>query len=242
MLKDLIRKDKQFIFNFAAVIGVGLTMATTIKATTKACKLVDDKMSTKEKIKKTWKFYIPPTMVAATTMLCIIYSDTVAVNQKMSLLSALIATQNKYRDLRQGVDEVCDPETREEILKRTVREKVPKELYIERTEEKIFWEEYSCKFFTSTIDNVLKAEYLFNKQLSVTGMCSLNEFYDMLGIKKTEAGEYLGWSVYDGYYGVDSTKPWVDFEHRKMIDDDGCEYYYLSYSNQPEINYDMLSR
>ena len=240
MLEKYIRKDKQFLLSFAAVVGVGLTMVTAIKDTTKACKLIDESMSTKEKIKKTWKCYIPSGMVAASTMLCIIYSDYTSMNQKITLLNALMAAQNNYKNLREGVD-ALDSETRESILKKTVRQNVPKDIYIERTGEKIFYEEYTCKFFTSTIDSVLKAEYLFNKQLSIVGQATLNDFYGFLGISKTEAGEYLGWSVYDGYYGASTTSPWVDFEHSKMEDDDGCEYYYLNYSNQPIVNYDMFS-
>jgi hypothetical protein len=240
MFKHLIRNDKQFILSFAAVMGVGLTMISAIKDTTKACKLIDDDMTLEEKIKKTWKCYIPSSVVAASTMLCIMYSDHVSMNQKISMLNALMAVQNNYTNLRQSVDEVCDSETREQILKNTIKKKVPKELYIERTGEKIFYEEYTCKFFTSTIDNVLNAEYLFNKQLSIVGFASLNELYELLGISKTEAGEYLGWAIYEGYFGANATNPWVDFEHEKMEDDDGIEYYHLSYSNQPEVNYDMF--
>lgn len=240
MLKHLIRKDKQFILSFTAVVGVGLTMISTIKDTTKACKLIDDNMSLEEKIKKTWRCYIPSSIIAASTMLCIIYSDHVSMNQKISMLNALMAVQNNYTNLRQSVDKVCDSETKEQILKNTVKQKVPKKLYIERTGEKTFWEEYSGRFFNSTIENVLKAEYLFNKQLSITGFASLNDFYNLLGINTTDEGEYLGWAVYEGYFGCEATNPWVDFEHSKMEDDDGCEYYYLSYSNQPEVNYDMF--
>lgn len=236
----LIRKDNQFILNFASVIGVGLTMFTAIKDTKKACKLVTDDMTKLEKFKKTWKCYIPSGVIATSTILCIIYSDKVSMNEKIALLNTLTSVQNKYRDLRTAVDETCDPETKDDILKKTVKNRVPRELYIERTEEKIFYEEYRGKHFTSTIDNVLKAEYMFNKQLSIVGYASLNEFYDFLGIKKTTEGEYLGWSVYDGYFGAASVNPWVDFEHSKMEDDTGIEYFHIQYSNQPDVNYDIF--
>jgi hypothetical protein len=236
----MIRKDKQFLLNFASVMGVGLTMASAIRDTTKACKLIDDDMTLSEKIKKTWKCYIPSSLIATSTILCIIYSDKVSMNEKIALLNTLTTVQDHYRTLRESVDDTCNAETKEEVMKNTVKSKVPKDLYIERTGEKIFYEEYTCNFFSSTIDKVLKAEYLFNKQLSVVGHASLNEFYRLLGIPGIEAGEYLGWSVYDGYYATTSN-PWVDFEHSKMEDDDGCEYYYLNYSNQPSINYDMFS-
>ena len=169
MLNKFIRKDKQFILNFTSVIGVGLTMALAIRDTTKAVKLIDDDMNLQTKIKKTWKCYIPSSMMAASTMLCIMYSDYTTMNQKISLLNALISTQGNYKSLKNSVDQTCDKETREEILKNKIKSKIPKDIYIERTEEKIFYEDYTNKFFTSTIDNVLKAEYLFNKQLAVIG-------------------------------------------------------------------------
>lgn len=235
MLSKYIRKDKQFMLNFTAVIGVGLTMLTTVRATTKACKLINEDMTTQEKIKKTWRCYIPPSLIASSTMLCIMYSDHTTMNQKISLLNALVAVQDKHKTLKNSVNHVCNNQTKEDIVKQTIRDKVPKDVYLERTDDKIFYEEYTCKFFTSPIDNVLKAEYLFNKQLSIIGHATLNDFYELLGISKTEAGEFIGWSVYDGYFGANPVNPWVDFDHSKMEDDDGCEYYYLNYANQPEV-------
>ena len=82
MLTKFIRKDKQFALNFAAVLGVGLTLASAIRDTTKACKLTTDDMTTTEKIKKTWKCYIPSGIIATSTILCIIYSDQVTMNEK----------------------------------------------------------------------------------------------------------------------------------------------------------------
>lgn len=240
MLNKLIRKDKQFLLNFASVVGVGLTMFTAIKGTKEACRLTEDNMTTKEKIKKTWKCYIPSGVVATSTMLCIIYSDKVSMNEKIALLNTLTTIQGNYKTLRESVNDIQDTETKDEILKKTVKSKVPKDVYIERTGEKIFYEEYTAKFFTSTIDNVLKAEYMFNKQLSIVGYATLNDFYMFLGISKTEDGEFLGWSVYDGYYATSEGNPWVDFEHSKMEDDDGVEYHYINYSNQPIVNYDMF--
>ena len=118
MLSKFIRKDKQFVLNFAAVLGVGLTLVSAIRDTTKACKLTTEDMTTEEKIKKTWKCYIPSGVIATSTILCIIYSDQVTMNEKRSLLNALISVQGNYNKLKNSVDEVCDDQTKEEILKR----------------------------------------------------------------------------------------------------------------------------
>lgn len=240
MIKKYIRKDKQFIFNFAAVVGVGLTMVSAIRDTTKACKLINDDMTLTQKIKKTWKCYIPSGLIMTSTILCIIYSDKVSMNEKIALINALSSVQDNYRNIKHAVDETCDPETRESIIKKTIREKVPKDIYMERTGEKIFYEDYRGKHFSSTIDSVLKAEYLFNKQLSIVGYASLNDFYKLLGLPETDEGKYLGWGVKDCYSSADSVNPWVDFIHEKMEDDDGVEYFHLDYSNEPYTNYDMF--
>lgn len=229
----MIRKDKQFILNFLSVIGVGITMATTIKDTTKACKLVDEDMTLREKIKRTWKCYIPSCIIATSTILCIIYSDKVTMNEKIALFNALSTAQNNYKNIRENINEVCDEQTKKEINKNLIKDKVPKDLYIDRTGEKIFYEEYRGQFFSSTIDNVLKAEYKFNKHLSIIGKASLNDFYKYLGLSDIDSGDRLGWTIDYGYTGINETNPWVDFEHSKMEDDDGCEYYYLNYSNHP---------
>lgn len=235
-----MRKDKSLLINSLSILGVGLTMISTIRDTTKACKLVDDKMTFNTKVKKTWKCYIPSGMIAASTILCIVYSDHVSQKEKASLLAALMATHNNYKTLRKSVDDACDDELKVKINNNVVMNKIPKELYLERTEEKIFYEEYSGEFFKSTIDNVLKAEYAFNKQLTIVGVASVNDFYSFLGLGKTSQGDHLGWSVYEGFYGLTTVNPWVDFTHDKMVSDDGLEYYFLGYNNQPEINYDMF--
>ena len=238
--KILRRKDKQFIFNFAAILGVACTMYSTIKDTKKALQLIDDDMTAEEKIKNTWKCYIPSGLIATSTVMCIVYSDYVSMNEKMSILNALISSQNNYKILKTSIDETCDSQTKEEIMKKNIRCNIPKDIYLERTEEKIFYEEYRGTFFKSTIDNILKAEYMFNKQLAIVGYASLNDLYKYIGIPETNSGNYLGWSVYDGYYGEMTINPWTDFTHQKMEDDSGIEYFYLGYSNQPDVNYDIF--
>lgn len=242
MLSKFIRKDKQFIFNFAAVLGVGFTMVSTIRDTTRACKLTNDKMTLEEKIKKTWKCYIPSTTIAISTITCILYSDYLSQQKKLSLLSALMSIQSNYKNLRESVDEVCDEDTKDKLRNKIVKSKIDKETFKERTGTKLFYEEYSGRFIEKSIDQIIEAEAALNKQIFRTGLASLNDFYEYLGIEGTNEGEYLGWAseVDSGYFGSQTTSPLVDFIHSKMIDDDGIEYYFIGFTNQPEINYDIF--
>ncbi len=60
------------------------------------------------------------------------------MNEKIALLNTITTVQDNYRNLKTSVNETCDPEMREEIIKKTIKKKVPKDLYLKRTGEKVF--------------------------------------------------------------------------------------------------------
>ena len=224
----LHRKDKSFWLNCSSVLGVALTMYSSIKDTQKACKLVNDDMSKTEKVKKTLACYVPSSLIATGTIVSIIYSDYVSFNEKISIINAIAIINHNYKLNN------CGPDDREHMLKKEIKDKIPKDIYLDRTDNKLFYDEYRGKFFTSTIDNILKSEYLFNRQLSILGHAKLNDFYKLLGITKIDCGDYLGWVVDGPYPKFSFETPWVDFVHER-IEEDECEYYHLTYANQPEV-------
>lgn len=232
MISKFIRKDKQFILNLIAMTGVVTTAVSAIIATKKAYNIPKDKEAD-------IKYFIPTGLIIGATMLCIISSDYISESQKASLMTALMASHGHYKNLRESVDKLED-DVKVDILKRAANRNIPKDIILERTEDKIFYEEYSGKFFVATMEEVLKAECDFNRQLTILGMASLNELYEYFGLPETQEGNYLGWAVSDGYFGAEAQSPWVDFMHSKMIDDSGMEYYFVQFVNQPDVNYDLF--
>ena len=60
---------------------------------------------------------------------------------------------------------------------------------------------------------------------------ALNEFYEFLGLEKTDYGELLGWAPLDeGMY-------WIEFNHRKLIMEDGLQCYILEMPFDPREEY-----
>ena len=218
--------------NTLSIVGVGLTMTLTIKDTTKAQKIVRKDMTTKEKIQKTWKCYIPSGLTAIGTIGCIIYSDRLRENEKATLLALIATMKSNYNMVMNSIDKNCTPEDQEKILKDIIRQDVPKDVYIERTDDKTFYDEYSDRCFLSTVESVLKAEYMFNRQLSIVGKAPINDFYNYLGIEGVQDGDLVGWVIDDNKVGV-TANPWVDFKHETIIADDEFEYYLISYDRQP---------
>ena len=80
----------------------------------------------------------------------------------------------------------------------------------------MFFDEYSGRFFESTIEQVVIAEYSLNRNFTQRGYAYLNEFYEFLGLEKTDFGQTVGWVIEDEIY-------WIDFNHR-MAKTDAMEY------------------
>ena len=80
----------------------------------------------------------------------------------------------------------------------------------------VFFDEYSGRFFESTIEQVVIAEYSLNRNFTQRGYAYLNEFYEFLGLEKTDFGQTVGWVIEDEIY-------WIDFNHR-MAKTDAMEY------------------
>lgn len=99
-------------------------------------------------------------------------------------------------------------------------------------ESLIFYDEHSGRYFESTIEQVLNAEYHLNRNYILRGYSYLNEFYEFLGIEETDYGSVLGWAPNDdGMY-------WIDFNHRKLSSDDGSDVYIIEMPFEP--TYDFL--
>lgn len=98
-------------------------------------------------------------------------------------------------------------------------------------ENKLFYDGYSNRFFESTIEQVMSAEYHLNRNYVLRGYTVLNELYEFLGLDDTEEGSVLGWApIDDGMY-------WIDFNHHKARLKDGTEYYILQMPFAPRANY-----
>ena len=233
-MKKLI--DKKLLLNINAILRVIFTAISCHNGTIKDIDEYSDSMSTKEKIKHYIKCYGPTVAFASGTIFSIFLSNHISQKEKYDLMMELIKARNSYTKLRGSVNGI-DSEQRTKVIKSILPEDVPKDIYNSRTELKIFWEEYSGEFIYKTIEDVLKAEYNFNKKLSVVGYASLNDFLNELGIEEITCGNEIGWNINDGYFGGQEVSPLVDFVHSKCTTDDGCEFYYISYNNQPEPHY-----
>ena len=95
----------------------------------------------------------------------------------------------------------------------------------------LFYDEWSGRYFESTIENLMNAEYRINRNFVLRGYAFLRELYDFLGLDETDFGNTAGWAV------CDDEVYWLDFYHRKVSLDDNLECYIVECMYEPSVNF-----
>lgn len=223
--------------------GIGL-IATTIlavKATPKALQIIEeekqkkgDELTTIETIKVAAPKYIPTILTGTATLACIFGANVLNKRQQASLISAYALLDESYKKYRRKVVELYGEETHKNIVDAIAIEEAKK---VEITAESLcantcltsdeacgdpvlFYDEWSNRYFESTIEQVIAAQYYINRNLVLRGYVTLNELYEFLGLEPTDYGNTVGWDLEDGFY-------WLDFNNRKVTLDDGLECYII---------------
>lgn len=244
MIKSL-KKTQLFVGRNASTIlscigGVGVitTSIMAAKATPKAMQLLEKAKEEKgedltklEKFKVAAPSYIPAMLVGTSTIACIFGANVLNKRSQAGLMSAYALLDRSYKDYKNKVKELYG----EEVDKHVVKE-IVKDTYVEgevSTEEnkQLFYDYYSKRYFESTTEKVQQAEYAFNRLLNIRDYASLNEFYELLGLEKIDDGDWLGWST--GMNMEYYWQHWVDFEHEKVVMEDGLECIIISMWMEP---------
>ena len=238
--KSFLSKNSSTILTIIGGAGVIGTAVLAAKATPKALALVEEAKEEKGEELTTWETvkvaspaYIPATAACVGTLICIFGANVLNKRSQAALTSAYALIDNAYKEYKGKLKELYGEEAHNKIVDAIMVEKAEEmrvcnynfvsycDLSVEdgSSEPRLFYDEYSNRFFESTIERVMNAEYHFNRNFVLRGYAFLNEFYEFLGIEKTDYGDKVGWVVDD-----ENEFYWIDFNHRKApMDDDTLE-------------------
>ena len=249
-MNNLLRASQKFwnrngatILTYVGGVGVVVTAVMAAKSTPKALQLLEKAKEAKgeeltkfEVVKTAAPAYALTVVMGVSTIACVFGVNVLNKHQQAALMSAYAMLDTSYKDYRKKVGELygedADGKVKEEIAKDKYEEtEVPK------TEGKtLFYDDFSERFFESTITKVKEAEYEINHILAVDGGALLNEFYDMLDIPTVDYGDELGWSIC--MISEMTWTPWLEFWHDKKEMPDGREYYIVSMNVEPMMDFE----
>ena len=249
-----VKRNASTILTVLGGIGLVGTTVAAIRATTVASKQLEEAkeekgsdLTTVEVVKTVAVTYIPTVVTGAATLACIFGANVLNRHQQAALMSAYALVDNSYKEYKAKLKELYGEEAHQNIIHSIAVEKADPDVYVNASylgsscdlaseendgEPKLFYDEHSGRYFEATIERVLIAEYHLNRNYVLRGYSWLNEFYDFLGIETTDYGSVLGWAA------TDEGEYWIEFNHHKIITDDGMEVYLIETPFEPR--YDFL--
>lgn len=250
MAKWRKKTNVPYILGGFGCIGVIATTIMAIQSTPKALELLEDAEKEKgedlskwEIIKTTGPTYFPVIIAGIATVGCIAGAVILSERQQASLISAYGLLNESYMKYQRKVIEAYGEEAHTEILKAIAEETKPVNITADNffglsnqgmaedfSEPKLFYEEFSGRYFEAPLEQVLLAEYHVNRNMALGALILLNDFYEFLGLERTEYGGEVGWYVNDDYI-------WIDFNHRKVVMDDGLECYIIEAVFPPDMEW-----
>ena len=238
-MNKFLRKASPTILTGLGVIGVVGTAVLSVRATPKALALIKvkkdelktDKLTPQELVEATWKCYIPSALVGVSTIACVIGIGVLDRRNQAALTSAYAMLNESYKQYRQAAKKVCGEDADNKIHAEMAKDaqvasydwgyQVYNMDMDPESEQVLFYDLTSKKYFTTTMAAVLNAQYHVNRNLAIRGDCSLNEYLSFLGVEGIDKGDEMGWEI--SYMVEEMDCYWLDFDNQKTTLEDGLE-------------------
>jgi hypothetical protein len=205
--------NSPIILTAIGVTGTITTAYLASKATVKAVELLRDEreynhdqkievpLSSKEIFALTWKLYIPAASSAALTVAAIICANRISSRRAAALAVAYSLSEKAFEEYRTKIlDKMGDKKeraVRDEIVQDHIaRNPISQStVIITGNGDVLCYDDFTGRYFTSTVEKLRKAENDINHQLIHDHYASLSDFYDALGLPQTGVSDNVGWNL-----------------------------------------------
>lgn len=229
--KGFCKRNATTILTSVGAVGVVATAVLAVKATPKALQQLEaakeekgEELTKFEMVKVAGPAYIPAVLVGVSTISCVLGADILSRRKRAAIMSAYTMLNSAYSEYKEKVAELYGEDANHTIQQAIANDKY-EEQKVEDDGKQLFFDEYSQRFFRATNETILRAEYEINREVTSNFYATINEYYELVGLPKTEHGDHIGWSsaqLYDMYWS-----DWVDFWHESAVTDDGTEYFII---------------
>lgn len=244
MIKNVNFNLKRHAPEILTVIGIGGMVGTVIlsvRVTPKAIRLLEeeskrkgDELTATEKVKTTWKCYIPAAVTGVTSISCLIGANSMNVRRQAALATAYTLSETALSEYKNKVVETIGEKKEQTIRDSIAKDRIENnplsknEVIITNKGDTLCYDSLSGRYFRSNIEKLKRVENEINRRLLHEDYISLNEFYYEIGLSETTMGSYLGWNISRGL---------VTFAFSSQLADDGTPCLVLDFDISPGYTY-----
>lgn len=208
-IKNKLGEKSPEILTGVGIAGMLSSVIFAVKATPKAMQLVEDELeynldATKMDIfRAAWRPYLPAATTFIFSSACLIGANSINHKRNAAIATACSLSEYALREYRNKVVEVIGEEKEREIRDAVSRDRVEarpltSEVIITGNGDVLCFESLSGRYFKSNVDRIEKAMNILNRRVLSENYCSVNDYYEALGLDPIDVGEELGWNTDDG--------------------------------------------
>lgn len=182
------------------ITGVVTTSYLTAKAAVKVAtdEDADPHASTKEKIKKYWKVYVPAGISGVLTAGAIVGSTQASGRRTAAAITAFSVTERAFAEYKEKVVEQIGKNQEQKVRDKIVQERIKElpasnQVVFAGTGHVLCCEMFTERYFRSDAETLKKVENAINARIESDMYVMLSEFYDLLGLPHTSQSDYVGW-------------------------------------------------
>ena len=227
------------------LVGIGITgmvsaIVMAVSETPKALKIIEEQKPTTipEKVKLTWKCYIPSAVMTTTSIFCILEGLNTESKRKATMATLYQLASKSYSEYRAKAKDILgekkEQTIRDEIAKDKIQECPSNEVILTSKGNTLCYDTVSRRYFKSEIEFIHRAVNDLNKQLLKNGYVSANDFYCQLRLPETRLGDHLGWSIEDGLIELDYSSELVTDSNSTLY---GVPCLVIGYQLAPHYGY-----
>lgn len=212
LTRNLIVKQSPIILTVAGVTGVLTTIGLTVKATTKAKQLIeekkiqegmniDEKLTVTETVKTAWKPFVPVALSAGLTIGAIIGSSAINEKRKAALAGLYALSETALQEYQEKTEEMAGKSVADKIKDHINAEKVQDDVCPFEPDEFVVGkclvkDRLSGRVFLSSMEEIRRAANDINEGILGGDMlASLNDFYNIIGLDEMDLGVECGWNL-----------------------------------------------
>lgn len=203
-----LQKNSPYILTGLGCAGVVSTAVMTGRAAVKAHQdivnkeFLDniEKLSLKDQVQLTWKYFVPPVIVGATSVACIIGAQSVNTRRHAALASLYTLTDQTLKDYQDKVVETIGKNKAQKIHDDIAQDILdehpidPKHVIKTSYGDSLCFDVHSGRYFTHNMETLRRIQNDFNHELIGVMWMSLNDLYYLMGLDQIKLGDELGWT------------------------------------------------
>ncbi len=216
IVKAAVKKCGKYsaeIFTGMSIAGVGVTAFFAAKNTLKAAEIIkeaeeeaEEPLTVKDKVRLTWKVYIPTASSAILTGVCVVGINASHKRRYASVVAACTTLEKALSEYGEAVVETVDEKTFEKIKEKRdehILENNPVDYSkVIKTGygDDLCFDAWSGRYFYSNanfLEKVYNEKFKGSLEAGHEDFLPLNDWYYEIGLDSTRAGEVLGFDVQD---------------------------------------------